>query len=123
MSTDTMQTNGNPAEMEANKTQSEPEGQDKKASTGLQVYQSASPMLQRPISPRQFEIVETFRTVGGDRPIFASQLKYEHTISESGLRPIASNTLTISQTYSIMGNRPVASNQIDDPTTLMGYID
>lgn len=120
MSTDTMQ-NGNPAETEANETQQE--AQDKKGSTGLQVYQSSSPMLRRPISPRQFEIFKTFRTVGGDRPIFASQLKYEHTISESGLRPIASSTLAISQTHSIMGNRPVASNQIDDSTTLMGYID
>ncbi|MFM1843108.1 MAG: hypothetical protein RLZZ490_1850 [Cyanobacteriota bacterium] len=43
------------------------------------------------------------------------------SLTISGNRPIALSHLKISETYS--GNRPVASNEIDDPSTLMGYLD
>jgi hypothetical protein len=45
------------------------------------------------------------------------------TLTISGHRPIMASHLKISETYSVMGNRPVASNEIDDPTTLMGFLD
>jgi hypothetical protein len=44
-------------------------------------------------------------------------------LAVSGHRPIAASHLQISETYAVMGNRPVASNEIDDPTTLMGFLD
>ena len=43
------------------------------------------------------------------------------SLTISGNRPIALSHLNITETYS--GNRPIASNEIDDPGTLMGYLD
>jgi hypothetical protein len=79
----------------------------------------------RPITISQHQVAETFREVGGDRPIFASTLAVSGIIHASGDRPISASTLVISETYSLMGGRrPIASNAIDeDPSILMGYLD
>lgn len=78
---------------------------------------------RRPIEPSQLTVASTFRSVGSDRPIFASQLQTVGDFYSSGVRPIGASAIQVSQTYSVMGNRPVASNEIDDPATLMGFID
>jgi hypothetical protein len=77
----------------------------------------------RPIESSHLEIVKTFSSVGSLRPITRSELKTEGHIILSGNRPIGARSLEISESYSVMGNRPVASNVIDDPRTLMGYLD
>jgi hypothetical protein len=50
-------------------------------------------------------------------------MEISSTLAISGNRPIALSHLHISETYTVMGNRPVASNEIDDPETLMGFLD
>ena len=77
----------------------------------------------RPIEPSSIELAESFAAGGNIRPVVKSNLEIVGTISSSGLRPITASTLQISETYRVMGDRPVASNEIDDPATLMGYID
>ncbi len=84
---------------------------------------AVSAASKRPIEPSKLVVAGTFRSVGADRPIFASQIQTAGDFYSSGIRPIGVSTLQISQTYSVMGNRPVASNEIDDSETLMGFID
>ncbi|WLT38512.1 hypothetical protein NON20_01110 [Synechocystis sp. B12] len=48
-------------------------------------------------------------------------MEVSSTMTVSGNRPIALSHLHISEITA--GNRPVASNEIDDPNTLMGYLD
>jgi hypothetical protein len=75
----------------------------------------------RPIEASKLHIVSTYGALGGTRPIGASLMEVSGSLTISGNRPIALSHLKISELYS--GNRPVASNEIDDPSTLMGYLD
>jgi hypothetical protein len=59
----------------------------------------------------------------GIRPTAANTFHTVGSVNISGTRPIGSSDLVISETYSVMGNRPVASNTIDDPESLMGFLD
>lgn len=77
----------------------------------------------RPIEASHLKVVSTYNSVGGNRPIVASGLDVAGTLTVSGSRPIIASHLKISDTYTVMGNRPVASNEIDDPLTLMGFLD
>ncbi len=77
----------------------------------------------RPIEPSHLEVVSTYSSVGSPRPVTKSDMKISSTLVLSGNRPITMSTLQVSETYTVMGNRPVASNDIDDPLTLMGYLD
>jgi hypothetical protein len=97
-------------------------GPDKSLSLKLQTSDLPG---HRPITVSQHQVAETFREVGGDRPIFASTLAISGMIHASGDRPISASTLVVSESYSLMGGkRPIASNIIDDdPNTLMGYLD
>jgi hypothetical protein len=76
----------------------------------------------RPISPSDMEVDHTVNAYG-IRPIGVNTMHVVDNIHQSGIRPIASSGLVISQTYSAMGNRPVASNMIDDPDSIMGFLD
>jgi hypothetical protein len=77
----------------------------------------------RPIEAGHLNVVSTYSSVGGERPVVSSGMDIVGTLTISGNRPIAASHLHISETYAVMGNRPVASNEIDDPTTLMGFLD
>lgn len=77
----------------------------------------------RPIEARHLNVVSTYSSVGGERPVVSSGMDIIGTMAISGIRPIAASHLHISETYAVMGNRPVASNEVDDPTTLMGFLD
>lgn len=77
----------------------------------------------RPIEASHLQVVSTYSTVGGSRPVVASGLIVKSTINISGNRPVLASTLQVSDTYVVMGNRPVASNAIDDVALLMGYLD
>jgi len=56
-------------------------------------------------------VVDTYSSVGSSRPITKGVVEVSSTLAISGNRPIA------------LSNRPVASNEIDDASTLMGYLD
>jgi hypothetical protein len=77
----------------------------------------------RPVEASHLKVVSTYTSVGGSRPVVSSGMEVSNTLAISGNRPIALSHLNISETYTVMGNRPVASNEIDDPTTLMGFLD
>jgi hypothetical protein len=87
------------------------------------VHQSAGLPENRPVEASHLKVVSTYTSVGGERPVTASGMEVSGTLAISGNRPIAVSHLKISETYAVMGNRPVASNDIDDPATLMGFLD
>lgn len=74
----------------------------------------------RPVEASDLEVVATL----GRRPIGASTMQVSEMFSMSGARPVGVSTLHIDEVYSTMGgNRPIASNDIDDSSTLMGFLD
>ena len=76
----------------------------------------------RPIEPSHLEVVNTYSSVGSNRPVTKGTVEFSSSLAISGNRPIAASTLQVSDSY-IMGNRPVASNEADDTAILMGYLD
>jgi hypothetical protein len=77
----------------------------------------------RPVEPRHLQVVSTYGAAACLRPVMKSGLHIKKSIMISGNRPITATHLVISETIKILGNRPVAPNEIDDPVTLMGYLD
>ncbi len=77
----------------------------------------------RPIEPSSLEIVNTYSSVGSNRPVVKGKVEFNSSLAISGNRPIAASTLQVSETYVVMGNRPVASNESDETASLMGYLD
>lgn len=135
MTVDTVQANSEPVE-ETNKTttrrkstaaeKQNTEAKDENAHKGALALAAPKQTLlpgNRPVEASHLKVVSTYTSVGGLRPIVASGLEISDTLAVSGNRPIALSHLEISEIYSVMGNRPVASNDIDDPETLMGYLD
>ncbi len=77
----------------------------------------------RPIEPSSLEVVNTYSSVGSNRPVSKGTVEFTSSLAISGNRPIAASTLQVSETYVVMGNRPVASNESDETASLMGYLD
>lgn len=93
-----------------------------KSSSGIELLPTPQGLpTNRPIEASKLQVVGTYGAVGGTRPIGASLMEMSGSLTISGNRPIALSHLNITETYS--GNRPVASNDIDDPSTLMGFLD
>ena len=92
-------------------------------SLALSVQSNTLLPQNRPIAPSSLEIVNTYSSVGSNRPVVKGSIEFNSSIVISGNRPIAASTLKISDSYAIMGNRPVASNESDETATLMGYLD
>lgn len=76
----------------------------------------------RPIEASHLAIIDT-DTIPGHRPVFASELAVIEADTLPNHRPIAASPGYLMQASTLPGGRPVASNEIDDPTSLMGYID
>lgn len=74
----------------------------------------------RPISASSIKVLDT---LPGDRPIFASEIKMVEGTMLPGDRPIMVSDPHLLQASLLPGNRPIASNDIDDPESLMGFID
>lgn len=91
-------------------------------SPNVEVHDTLAISHVRPTSASHLEVAHTMNS-SGIRPIGANTMQVVESIYESGIRPISSSGLVISQTYSSMGNRPVASNIIDDPDSIMGFLD
>ena len=90
-------------------------------SSALSVQPKTLLPQNRPIEPSHLEIVNTYSSVGSNRPVTKGTVDFASSMVISGNRPIAASTLKISESY--MNNRPVASNEADDTATLMGYLD
>ena len=127
-------TNGTPAKSTANKTTEVKVATTKtKATTSsietakeqalaLSVQPKSMLPQNRPIEPSHLQIVNTYSSVGSNRPVSKGTIEFSSSIVISGNRPIAASTLQVSDSY-IMGNRPIASNESDETTALMGYLD
>jgi len=131
MTVENLETNGNQTQEEKKETEhkdsvalSVKENSDN-SPKGLQLAQKPTLLPgNRPVEPSHLQVVSTYASVGGSRPVTASGMHISNTLVVSGNRPISTSTLAISENYTIMGNRPVASNEIDeDPAVLMGYLD
>ena len=77
----------------------------------------------RPIEPSSLDIVNTYSSVGSNRPVVKGKVEFNSSLAISGNRPIAVSTLQVSDTYVVMGNRPVAPNESEETANLMGYLD
>ncbi|RMF28061.1 MAG: hypothetical protein D6756_00870 [Cyanobacteria bacterium J083] len=109
--------------LEANGNQANQEEKTDSGAIKLAVANANLPG-NRPVQASKLKVVDTYKSVGGTRPIVKSGLDVSGTLAISGNRPIAVSHLQVSETYTVMGNRPVASNQIDEePAVLMGYLD
>lgn len=118
MTVENMETNGSQShEVENQSTESkQPE------TLALSVQQRTLLPQNRPIEPSHLEIVNTYSSVGSNRPVTKGTVDFNSSLAISGNRPIAVSTLKISDSY-VMGNRPIAPNEMDDISTLMGYLD
>ena len=76
----------------------------------------------RPIEPSHLEIVNTYSSVGSNRPVTKGTVDFNSSLAISGNRPIAASTLQVSDSF-IMGNRPIAANESDDTAVLLEYLD
>ena len=94
----------------------------KEQALALSVQPKSMLPQNRPIEPSHLQIVNTYSSVGSNRPVSKGTVEFSSSIVISGNRPIAASTLQVSDSY-IMGNRPVASNESDETTALMGYLD
>lgn len=127
-STNNTQAKDTKAKTTATKTQTDTKAKATAAakeskSSALSVRSTVSLPQNRPIEPSSLEIVNTYSSVGSNRPVTKGTIDFASSIVVSGNRPIAASTLKISDSYSVMGNRPVASNEMDDTSILMGYLD
>lgn len=110
---------------QGNSLNTDAQGQDDKQvllSPNVEVHETLAISHVRPTSASDLHVAHTMNS-SGIRPIGENTMEVVESIYESGIRPIASSGLVISQTYSAMGNRPVASNMIDDPDSIMGFLD
>ncbi|TAG95927.1 MAG: hypothetical protein EAZ09_09670 [Oscillatoriales cyanobacterium] len=95
-------------------------GQRPIGTSTLHISETYGIVGNRPVEASTFEVVATL----GRRPIGASTMQVSEMFSMSGARPVAVSNLHIDEVYSTMGgNRPIASNEIDDSSTLMGFLD
>ena len=94
----------------------------KEPALALSVQPKSMLPQNRPIEPSHLQIVNTYSSVGSNRPVSKGTVEFSSSIVISGNRPIAASTLQVSDSY-IMGNRPIASNESDETTALMGYLD
>ncbi|UBF25478.1 hypothetical protein K9N68_28480 [Kovacikia minuta CCNUW1] len=88
------------------------------AASNLEIYSSY--LNGRPVSASHLQIYEM---LPGDRPVFMSEIRMVEGMLLPGDRPIMQSDPRLLEGSFLPGNRPIASNEIDDSTTLMGYID
>ncbi|MGI2901990.1 hypothetical protein [Tolypothrix sp. VBCCA 56010] len=111
---------------QGNSLNTDAEKQDNKPvkleSPNVEVHDTLAISHVRPTSAGDLHVAHTMNA-SGIRPIGENTMEIVESVYDSGIRPITSSGLVISQTYSAMGDRPVASNTIDDPDSIMGFLD
>lgn len=93
----------------------------KEESTAIEVAQPRFLLGNRPIEPTTLKVLDM--TPVGNRPIFASEIQVVNSDLLPGHRPIMASSADLLNAAMLLGNRPIAANDIDDPLTLMGYLD
>jgi hypothetical protein len=73
----------------------------------------------RPIESSSVKVFEML----GDRPVFESGFQIVDDGGLPGGRPIMASRPELLEASVLPGGRPIASNDIDDPVTLMGFLD
>lgn len=76
----------------------------------------------RPISVSHLRVVDV-DSLPGHRPIFANDFEVLDVDTLPGHRPIVASSADLMRGSHLPGNRPVASNDIDQPESLMGFLD
>jgi hypothetical protein len=79
-------------------------------------------LANRPIARTDLRVIDSI-AIPGNRPVFASNLQILDTDTLPGHRPIMASNPSLMNANHLLGNRPIASNDVDDPLTLMGYLD
>lgn len=94
------------------------------APTQIQVASSSIFYMNRPVEHSHLEIAGM---LSPNRPIFKSNtendvalIHLEDSVGALANRPIEASHLQIT---SMIMNRPIASNEVDNPLTLMGFLD
>lgn len=105
------------SEMEVVETYSEA-GLRPIAASHLQVY--GTMLNNRPIACSSLRLYDT---LPGSRPIFYSEIQMIEGTGLPGDRPIMVSPAALLEGSTLPGNRPIASNEIDEPDTLMGFLD
>jgi hypothetical protein len=134
MATDATQDNGQPSSAETPKDKpSSPKSKassnqgaaltvkSKEESSSIEVAQPRFFMGNRPIEPSNLHIFGM--TAVGNRPVFSSEMEIVSSDLLPGHRPIVASSADLLNAHMVLGNRPIASNELDDPLTLMGYLD
>jgi hypothetical protein len=93
----------------------------KEESGSIEVAQPRFLLGNRPIEPSTLKVV--YSAGVGNRPIFASEMQVVNTDLLPGHRPIMASSSELLNADMLLGNRPIAANEVDDPLTLMGYLD
>lgn len=73
----------------------------------------------RPIAASNLKVQEM---LPGGRPIFVSEFRAVEGML-MGDRPILASDPKLMEASMLPGGRPIASNEIDDPESIMGYLD
>ncbi len=92
------------------------------STNSIKLTTSASLPNNRPITASDLQIVDTLNIMG-HRPVVANTFQIAHSDTLPGHRPVAVSSLMSADTSKLPGHRPIAPNEIDDPASLMGFLD
>jgi hypothetical protein len=87
-------------------------------SSHLELYDSY--LNGRPISASHLQV---FEMLPGGRPVFVSDLKIVDSELLPNHRPIMASDAKLLEGSFLPGGRPIAPNEVDDPLSLMGFLD
>ncbi|BAS58128.1 hypothetical protein Q2T42_27020 [Leptolyngbya boryana CZ1] len=74
----------------------------------------------RPILASNLKVAEM---LPGNRPIFYSDFHSVSALTLAGDRPVMASASGLMHAEKLPGDRPIFTNDVDDPSTLMGFID
>lgn len=90
------------------------------AASNMEIYGTI--LNNRPIMASNIRVAE-HNVLADRRPIFCSDLVFRDDLTLPGGRPIVASDPRLLEASLLPGGRPIASNEIDDPETLMGFLD
>jgi hypothetical protein len=73
--------------------------------------------------PIETSSLQVFEQLPGGSPIFLSEFHAVEGLDLPGGRPVMASEPGLMQAAMLPGSRPIFSNEIDDSSTLMGYLD
>lgn len=91
-------------------------------SSAIQISRIIPGAEPRPVLASHMQLAES-RPGLHNRPVFALSKKQVHMLPGLPNRPVVEAKVHVSEVHSISGHRPVVTEQIQESTTLMGYLD